>query len=163
VAAQIASTQDLKDSGLRSYFLTRLALLDRERASFFTTWQDLSVQFAPRRGRFLAGANDARRGARKDRRVIDNTPLLAARTMASGMMAGISSPARPWFRLRLATDALNQQPGVRAWLDQVQRLMLEVFARSNLYNCLHTLYGELGVFGTGALWVDEDEETVVRK
>ena len=40
--------------------------------------------------------------------------------------------------------------------------MLEVFARSNLYNCLHMLYGELGVFGTGALWVDEDEETVVR-
>jgi hypothetical protein len=82
--------------------------------------------------------------------------------MASGMMAGISSPARPWFRLRLAVDVLNKQPGVRAWLDEVQRLMLEVFARSNLYNCLHTLYGELGVFGTGALWVDEDEDTVVR-
>ena len=160
MAAQ--SAQDLKDPWLRSYFLTRLSSLDRERSSFFTTWQDLASQFAPRRGRFLSGANDSRRGARKDRRIIDNTPLLAARTMASGMMAGISSPARPWFRLRLATETLNEQPGVRAWLDQVQRLMLEVFARSNLYNCLHTLYGELGVFGTGALWVDEDEETVVR-
>jgi head-to-tail connecting protein len=162
VAAQTASLQDLTNPWLRSYFLTRLSLLDRERSSFFATWQDLSSQFAPRRGRFLTGANDSRRGARKDRRIIDNTPLLAARTMASGMMAGISSPARPWFRLRLAVDALNGQPGVRAWLDEVQRLMLEVFARSNLYNCLHTLYGELGVFGTGALWVDEDEDTVVR-
>jgi hypothetical protein len=160
VAAQ--SAQDLKDPWLRSYFLARLSSLDRERSSFFTTWQDLAGQFAPRRGWFLSGANDSRRGARRDRRIIDNTPLLAARTMASGMMAGISSPARPWFRLRLTIEALNEQPGVRAWLDQVQRLMLEVFARSNLYNCLHTLYGELGVFGTGALWVDEDEETVVR-
>ncbi len=162
MAAQTALLHDLKDPWLRSYFLTRLSLLDRERSSFFTTWQDLSAQFAPRRGRFLTGANDSRRGARKDRRIIDNTPLLAARTMASGMMAGISSPARPWFRLRLAVDQLNEQPCVRAWLDEVQRLMLEVFARSNLYNCLHTLYGELGVFGTGGLWVDEDEETVVR-
>jgi hypothetical protein len=150
------------DPWLRSYFLTRLSTLDRERSSFFATWQDLAGRFAPRRGRFLSGANDSRRGARKDRRIIDNTPLLAARTMASGMMAGISSPARPWFRLRLANSRLNEVDGVRAWLDQVQRLMLEVFARSNLYNCLHTLYGELGVFGTGALWVDEDEETVVR-
>src|SRR4051812_2621540 len=40
--------------------------------------------------------------------------------------------------------------------------MLRVFAKSNLYNCLHTLYGELGVFGTAALWVDEDDEDVVR-
>src|SRR5258708_10342186 len=161
-AAQSASTHDLKDPWLRSHFLNRLSALDRERSSFFATWQDLAGQSAPRRGRFLTGANDSRRGARKDRRIIDNTPLLAARTMAAGMMAGISSPARPWFRLRLAIEALNGQPGVRAWLDEVQRMMLEVFARSNLYNGLHTLYGELGVFGTGALWVDEDEETVVR-
>src|SRR6185437_13249570 len=39
---------------------------------------------------------------------------------------------------------------------------LRVFAKSNLYNCLHTLYGELGVFGTGALWIDEDEDDIVR-
>ncbi|MFI5000172.1 MAG: portal protein, partial [Reyranellales bacterium] len=45
---------------------------------------------------------------------------------------------------------------------EVQRRVLHVFAKSNLYNCLHTLYGELGVFGTAALWVDEDEEDTVR-
>jgi hypothetical protein len=82
--------------------------------------------------------------------------------MASGMMAGISSPARPWFRLRLSSDAANQDAGVRFWLDEVQRRVLHVFARSNLYNCLHTLYGELGTFGTAALWIDEDDEDVVR-
>ena len=49
-----------------------------------------------------------------------------------------------------------------AWLDEVQQRMLRVFAKSNLYNCLHTLYGELGVFGTAALWIDEDEDDVVR-
>ncbi len=94
--------------------------------------------------------------------MLDNTPMLAARVMASGMMAGISSPARPWFRLRLVEDAANDAPGARAWLDEVQKRMLHVFAKSNLYNCLHTLYGELGVFGTAALWVDEDEHDVVR-
>ena len=51
---------------------------------------------------------------------------------------------------------------MRFWLDEVQRRVLHVFARSNLYNCLHTLYGELGTFGTAALWIDEDDEDVVR-
>src|SRR5258708_13243194 len=110
VAAQSASTHDLKDPWLRSYFLTRLSTLDRERSSFFATWQDLAGQFAPRRGRFLTGANDSRRGARKDRRIIDNTPLLAARTMASGMMAGISSPPRPRSPLLLPIQPLTGHP-----------------------------------------------------
>jgi hypothetical protein len=94
--------------------------------------------------------------------LLDNTPLLASRVLASGMMAGVSSPARPWFRLRIGTDIQTNDPQVRAWLEEVQKRMLHVFAKSNLYNCLHTLYGELGAFGTAALWVDEDEEDIVR-
>ena len=151
------------DSWLRTYFTNRLGALDRDRTSYWTTWRGLAAHFAPRRGRFLYATSDQHaRGQRKDRRLVDNTPLLAARVMASGMMAGISSPARPWFRLRLASDTANQDAAVRFWLDEVQRRMLHVFAKSNLYNCLHTLYGELGTFGTAALWVDEDEEDVVR-
>jgi hypothetical protein len=159
----LSPRQDENDSWLRTYFTNRLGALDRDRTSYWTTWRDLADNFAPRRGRFLSSTSDqSTRGLRRDRRIIDNTPLLAARVMASGMMAGISSPARPWFRLRLSSDAANQDAGVRFWLDEVQRRVLHVFARSNLYNCLHTLYGELGTFGTAALWIDEDEEDVVR-
>lgn len=157
---------------LRRYFVQRLASLDRARAGYGETWRALGPLFAPQRGPFAdasgpAPSSPAGRGARRDGMLIDNTPLLAARTLASGMMAGISSPARPWFRLRLAGHGpddrrLNEAPGLAAWLETVEKRLLQVFARSNLYNCLHTLYGELGVFGTAALWVDEDEEDVVR-
>lgn len=153
---------DRQDPWLRSYFVSRLGALDRDRTSYWRTWRELAAHFAPRRGRFLASANDYARGHRKDHRIIDNTSLLAARVMASGMMAGISSPARPWFRLRLLDERANQDPLARTWLDEVQRRLLHVLAKSNLYNCLHTLYGELGIFGTAALWVDEDEQDVVR-
>jgi hypothetical protein len=158
-----AASRDEHDIGLRTWYLNRLGALERNRASYWTTWKDIASHFAPRRGRFLLGASDQpRRGRRRDQRLIDNTPLIAARTLASGMMAGISSPARPWFRLRFANDRLNDAPGVRSWLDEVQKRLLHVFARSNLYNCLHTLYGELGTFGTAVLWVDEDPEDIVR-
>ena len=157
-------TRDQNDPWLRTYFTNRLGALDRDRVSYWPTWKDLATNFSPRRGKFLNGGNDqASRGRRKDQRIIDNTPLLAARVMASGMMAGISSPAQPWFRLRIAgNDGANKADGSRAWLDEAQKRILHVFAKSNLYNCLHTLYGELGTFGTAALWIDEDEEDVIR-
>lgn len=163
-ATTAGAKTDQNDPWLRTYFTNRLGALDKDRTSYWATWKDLAQNFNPRRGKFLNGANDQpSRGRRKDQRVIDNTPLLAARVMASGMMAGISSPARPWFRLRIAgSDSANQADGTRVWLDEVQKRILHVFAKSNLYNCLHTLYGELGTFGTGVLWVDEDEEDVVR-
>ena len=147
---------------LRHHCVQRLAALDRARAGYCETWRALAPLFAPQRGPLADGSGTAGRGARRDGMLIDNTPLLAARTLASGMMAGISSPARPWFRLRLADTRLNGLPELGAWLETVEKRLAQVFARSNLYNCLHTLYGELGVFGTAALWIDEDEEDVVR-
>ena len=161
-AAKQDDTADKKDPWLRTYFLQRLSMLDRDRVSYWTVWKDLSQQFAPNRGRFLTASNDTRRGARKDQRLINNTGLRAARTMASGMQAGISSPAEPWFILRLRNQDAERDAAIKSWLDLTRDVLLDIFARSNLYNALHTLYGNLGVFGTAALWVDEDEEDVVR-
>lgn len=144
---------------LRQYLVRRLGSLDRLRAGHWPVWRELAVLFAPQRGRFLEVGNAAR-GRRNDAELFDNTPLLAARTLASGMMAGISSPARPWFRLSLPDGIAH--PAIAGWLELAQQRLLHVFARSNLYNCLHTLYGELGVFGTAAVWIDEDEEDIVR-
>src|SRR5260370_20830575 len=132
MAAPWPASKDLADQSLRSYFVNRLGALDRDRTSYWTTWKDLSQHFAPRRGRFLASANDYMRGRRRDQRIIDNTPLLAARVMASGMMAGISSPARPWFPLRRHDDAANAREGVSAWLDEVQKRMLRVLDRKSV-------------------------------
>ena len=156
------SLQDAKDPWLRNYFINRLGAMDNDRTSYWLTWKDLAQNFAPRRGKFLISNNDYTRGRRKDQRIIDNTPAIAGRVMASGMMAGISSPARPWFRLKMADDAANEENGARAWLDEVQKRILHILAKSNLYNCLHTLYAELGTFGTAVLWVDEDDEDIIR-
>ena len=85
---------DARDPWLRTYFTNRLAMLDRDRSTYWPVWKDLTQQFAPYRGKFLTGASDSKRGSRKDQRLINNTGLLAVRTMASGMQAGISSPSR---------------------------------------------------------------------
>lgn len=144
----------------RKRFDRRLAELTTERSSFIRHWQDLSDYILPRQARFTV--TDRNRGDRKNSKIIDNTATLAVRTLSSGMMSGITSPARPWFQLRTPDPALNEFTPVKLWLDLVKARMQEVFLRSNLYTTLPITYGDLGVFGTHAFAVLEDDEDVVR-
>jgi len=138
----------------------RLGELTTERSSFIRHWQDLSDYILPRQARFTV--TDRNRGDRKNTKIIDNTATLAVRTLSSGMMSGITSPARPWFSLRTPDPALNEYTPVKMWLDLVKSRMQEVFLRSNLYTTLPITYGDLGVFGTNAFAVLEDDEDVIR-
>ena len=147
---------------LRRHCERRLSALDQERTSWFAHWRELSDHILPRRGAFLRPRSRSDRGGKLNGRLLDNTAMLAARTLSSGLMAGLTSPARPWFRLGIGSPALSAVPEIREWLDDVQARMLRVFARSNLYNALAVAYEELAVFGTAALFVAEDEKEIVR-
>lgn len=138
----------------------RLSELTTERSSFIRHWQDLSDYILPRQARFTV--TDRNRGDRKNSKIIDNTATLAVRTLSSGMMSGITSPARPWFQLRTADPRLNEYTPVKMWLDLVKTRMSEVFLRSNLYTTLPMTYADLGVFGTNAFAILEDDEDVIR-
>lgn len=137
----------------------RLESLRSERSSFIAIWRELSDYHLAHRGRFLT--SDRNKGHKRNTKQINNTSRLAARTLASGMMAGITSPARPWFQLSSGDPQLNESQAVKNWLHDVQAVMYRVFAASNLYNSLHTVYGELGVFGTAPMGVFRDFENVI--
>jgi hypothetical protein len=141
-------------------FNKRLEALKSERSSFIPYWMELSDYHLAHRGRFLT--SDVNKGHKRNTRQVNNTSKLAARTLASGMMAGITSPARPWFQLGAPDPKLNDVAAVKDWLFQVQTIMYRVFSQSNTYISLHSLYGEMGVFGTGAMGVFEDFDNVIR-
>lgn len=134
--------------------------LDRDRQSFFAHWRELNDYISPRRGRFLI--SDVNKGDRRSSKIIDSTATFAARTLQSGMMAGVTSPARPWFRLTLPDSDLAESAAVKRWLYTVENGMQTIFTKSNLYNVLPALYLDMGVFGTGAMLVVEDAEDVIR-
>lgn len=134
--------------------------LENERSSFITHWRDLSDFIQPRRARFTV--SDVNKGDRRNQKIIDSTGSLSVRTLRSGMMSGITSPARPWFRLTTPDPKLAEYGSVKEWLYTVDRLMSTVFLRSNLYNVLPIVYGDLGVFATSAIMVEEDFDDVVR-
>ncbi len=120
---------------------------------------DIQELLMPRRGHFLRKSTNKPASFTK---IIDNTGSLALRTLQSGMMAGITSPARPWFKLGLVDKQMGENRNVKEWLRQVRDIMLDTFANSNVYNSLHVMYGELGGFGTAAIMPEFDFEDTIR-
>lgn len=151
-----------------SYYLTKRQRLDDLKAqldldynSFYQQFKDLNDYFLPTRGRFVL-STDSNRGDRRNHKILDPTGYLSARTLASGMQAGVTSPARPWKRLSTPDPELAEFGPVREWLELVDQRMSTLFLRSNLYNVLPVAYGDLGVFGTAAIFMDEDFDTISR-
>lgn len=137
----------------------RWSALDNERSSWMGQWQDISTSIMPSTGRFLAG--DRNKGENRFARIYDNTGTLAMRTLAAGMLGGLTSPARPWFRLTTSDPALADFQPVKLWLAEVTRRMQGVFAASNTYRALHGIYQELGLYGTAACTVLDDYDTAI--
>ena len=143
----------------RHKYLTRWGQLKTERATWWAHWKELSDNLLPRSGRFFV--QDRNRGQRRHNAIYDSTGTRALRVLAAGMMSGMTSPARPWFRLATSDPELMNAPNVKLWLDDVTRIMHTVFQRSNTYRSLHAMYEELGAFGTGAALVMPDHKNVI--
>lgn len=145
---------------LKEQLQKQQAQLTNDRSSFEPHWRELSDFINPRGSRFLV--TDVNRDDRRNTKIVDPTATLAARTLSSGMMSGITSPARPWFKLATPDPDMMDYGPVKLWLEVVQRRMNEVFNKSNIYQSLPLLYASLGNYSTGAMAVLEDDSDVIR-
>lgn len=144
----------------RSQYLTRWGQLKTERATWYAHWKEISEYLLPRNGRFFV--QDRNRGQRRHNSIYDSTGTKALRVLSAGMMAGMTSPARPWFKLATPDSDLMKYGPVKVWLNDVTKIMLSIFSRSNTYRALHSIYEELGAFGTAASVVMDDFNDVIR-
>lgn len=144
----------------------RLELMQRrwqvmltDRKQFDSHIQTVAQNLLPRQSRFFS--SDRNRGGDRNQSIIDSAGTQALRILSAGMMAGMTSPARPWFRLDVADPQLAKDPEVKRWLHEVTQMMLRVFRKSNTYNSLHFMYRELGGFGTGCSVIQPDFDNVI--
>ncbi len=166
-AAEVARTSgaDLPGATLATLRLkcqTRVTGMDNYRWSWWQTWRDLNWFQNPRLGRFQEMPNVSGRGRQKNALIVDNTALIASQRFASGLMAGVCSPARPWFTLKLAGHDFAEGSPVTIWLSEVEKRMMSIFAGSNFYRSVATLFEEIGVFGTAVMLMYEDYEDALR-
>ncbi len=138
-----------EEKSLERWLEQRFQSLLEARQSYEPAWQDLADHFLPTRFRNTAKNPDSwRKMPLLNDKLVDATGILAMRTLAAGLQGGMTSPARPWFQLSLEDSELARHAPVKEWLADVTKRMAKIFNSSNFYNAVHTLYGELGTFGT---------------
>lgn len=144
----------------RQRYLRRLAELKVAQSSWRPHWMDLSDYIAPRRAQFLL--SEADRGSTKNENIINSTATWGVRTLAAGMASGITSPARPWFRLTTANPDLAELASVKEWLYVVEDRIRWAFARSNIYKSFPAVYYDLGYIGTAPMLLEDDPLRTIR-
>ena len=142
-------------------FVKRSGALKNEGMLWYPAWRDLAKYINPTRGFFYETRPNV--GYEIDHKtIIDSTAEDSMNTLSSGMVSGLTSPSRPWFRLAIPDPDLMEVGHVKYWLDSVQNRMLEIFAKSNIYGGLSTIYEEVATFGTACGFLEEDYNDVIR-
>ena len=148
------------DTNSREFYDKALGSMDLERQSHMARWKTITDNLLAQAGRYVE--TDRNKGINREENIVDSTATHSLDVLSAGMQAGMSSPARTWFRLGTPDPDLENFPPVKKWLNDVARIMRRIFAASNTYSTLHQLYEELGAFGTGCAIISEDFEDVIR-
>lgn len=127
----------------------RFRALQEERSPFEGVYKDLVDYILPTAGRFDNAASRPDTGMYDC--IFDATATDAVGVLAAGMLSGMTSPARPWFRLTTGDRKLDERSDVKRWLADNTEAMQRVFLQSNVYQALEQCYRELGVFGTACM------------
>ncbi len=129
--------------------------LEHERSSWEAPWLDIRDNIYPEGARALDGSNTSSQGGKKQQKVLDSTPQLAIRSLASGMQGGIISPSRQWFQLGLKGQE-KTTTSVTGWLTHVRDILLHFFNEADIYGAMYQLFREMALYGQGVILIEED-------
>ena len=130
------------------------------RETFEPHWRELTEFIQPYRAQF--DRTDVNKGTKKYTKIINSTASLALRSIMAGIIGGVTSPSRQWLRLSLQDFTLAEGGEEKIWLEDVTKRMGTLLSRSNLYNVLPNVYGDAAMVGTSAIFVDDEDDDVLR-
>lgn len=149
--------KDLTVSGMK--LMTRYNALKLERDKRLGLWCDIQRFVSPWLGKFTNTLpNEPVTGWEE---LLDTTAVKCLNILQSGLQGGLTSPSRSWFQLVVSNSEDGNDIDVMEWLNDVREVMTQILAQSNIYNRLHTLYGEIAAYGTAALYIDDDGDHVI--
>jgi len=101
-------------------------------------------------------------GEKRNVQVLDNTGMYCCELLAGQLHGLLTSPNAMWFEFTTGNSALDQQDEVRKFLQYAARQTHNVLNNSNFQTEAHELYLDEVGFGTGAMFMDEDDKEVVK-
>lgn len=155
---------------LRGKLEERLMFLRNVRESWWIqNWSDLALLILPRRSIFLTQStggwptpNNMTRGQPLNSAIADPTATFALRVCAGGLMSGLASPSRPWFKMVPSSKRAQIDEAARNWLDETEDRIYTVLAGSNFYQSLAQELEDVTCFGTAPTIIYEDATDIIR-
>jgi hypothetical protein len=133
--------------------LTRQRELESLRSEWNSLWEEI-FRYFPRRP-----YKSSRGGNLLGKEIYDGTPSGAAQILTDGMQGYLCSPSFNWFKVGMEPEALDDLPGIRGWLQEVERHLYYVLRVSNFYAMMNEYFYDAATVGTATLYVEEDANT----
>lgn len=142
------------DDPRASALIKRYQTLQTNRSHWESHWQELGDYVCPRK----ADITKKRTGGDKRTELIfDGTAIHAAELMSASLHGMLTNAATPWFDLRYENDELNGDDEAKEWLEGATDVMYQHLSRSNFQEQIHELYSDLVTFGTGVIFIENDD------
>ena len=144
---------------LTKNLLSRYERLEGQRQNWETHWQEVADYMQPRK------ADVTKQRARGDKRmeqVFDSSPIQAVELLAASLHGMLTNPATPWFTLKFKDEDINNEDEAKLWLEASTDAMYTAFNRSNFQQEIFELYHDLITFGTAAMFIEEDDDDIIK-
>ena len=144
---------------LTKNLLKRFDKLSSQRQNWETHWQEVADYMMPRK----ADVTKLRsRGDKRTELIFDSSPLQAVELLAASLHGMLTNPSTPWFSLRFKSEEVSEEDEAKEWLESATETMYTAFNRSNFQQEIFELYHDLITFGTAAMFIEEDEEDLLK-
>jgi hypothetical protein len=139
--------------------LSRYEKLEGQRQNWETHWQEVADYMQPRK------ADVTKQRARGDKRmeqIFDSSPIQAVELLSASLHGMMTNPSTPWFTLRFKDEDIDNEDEAKIWLESATEVMYTAFNRSNFQQEIFELYHDLITFGTAAMFIEEDDEDIIK-
>jgi len=139
--------------------LKRFGKLVTQRQTWESHWQEVSDYMMPRKADVTKKRSP---GDKRSELIFDSSPLHAVELLSASLHGMLTNPSTPWFSLKFKNIDMVDEDAANEWLQDATEKMYEAFNRSNFQQEIFELYHDLITFGTAAMYIEEDEEDIVR-
>ncbi|SMG01062.1 portal protein [Burkholderia singularis] len=133
--------------------------LKQKRQSYEAVWNDVIDYLMPRLDKFGQQPREANdRGRERSQKIFDSTAPLALRNFVAAMDSMITPATQFWHRLATSSEALNQQPNIKGYVQSVVNMLFAARYRwqGGFVTQIGATYQSIGLFGPGALMIEHD-------
>jgi len=139
--------------------LKRYDRLKSQRQNWESHWQEVADYMQPRKADVTKTRS---KGDKRTELIFDGSPLQSVELLAASLHGMLTNPSTPWFSLRFKQNDMENEDEAKEWLEDATEVMYSAFNKSNFQQEIFELYHDLITFGTAAMFIEEDDEDVLK-